>query len=631
LREHQKFVFIDIAAKACTEEEISPTLRSLFLGGRGINMYLLCKNTSSRTRPLGPENPLIIGAGLLAGTPAPCGARCSLSGKSPETGLLGDSNIGGFFAARMRKAGYDHIVITGVSQTPVYIFIHDGRVFFKDASHLWGKDTLETARILEQSHGRSAQALVIGPAGENLVRFATVRHGLKNTAGRTGMGCLMGSKRIKAIVVKGTRRLSLEDPDTMRQYSRELVSRIKQTRTTEVLHRYGTPFLFDLHNRMGIVRARNGQHSVFKQARALRAAYIKRYATQSKGCFSCPIRCQHSYTFRHTDGREETVHGMEYGVLGSLGPVCGIGDTDAIFSMNDMLNRAGLDASSAGNIIAWVIELFQRGIITEADTGGLRPQWGDSACVKQLISAIIHRQGFGNLLADGARIASKALGGGTEQYLTWSKYLPQSDSVDVRAYKGFALGVATATRGGDHLRSRPTLEALNLSEDDLLRVLGEPVSGDPTSYRGKAFMVWWSEIQYALADALGICRFAQKFNSTDHLGIEEFGRLIFYATGMDLSTDELITAGERILTMERLFLQREGISRKHDSLPQRYFEPMPDGPHAGELIDNTAFNRMLDTYYSLHGWEQDTGNPTQSTIEHLNLPFGKNSGGAVEQ
>jgi len=616
----QRIAHIDLTTREIKSEVIPTGVRSLLLGGRGINIFLLNKHTTAKTKPLDQDNPLIVGAGLLAGTAAPSAARCTITGKSPETELLGDSNIGGFFAAQLRKTGYDHLVITGKSEDFVYLSIEDGNIQIKDASHLWGKDTIETMNLLKDEHGQSSQSLVIGPAGENLVKFATIRHGRKNTAGRTGMGCLMGSKKLKAIVVKGNFSLPMRYPAEMIAYSRELKQIIKVTKTTEVLHQYGTPVLFDLHNLRGMVRTLNGQLNRFKEGRCLRSSHLKNYYTKSSGCFSCPIRCQHSYKIKDNARGELTGDGLEYGVLGSLGPVCGIKNIETIFKVNDLLNRYGLDASSTGNLIAWVMELFQRGIITQKETGGFDLHWGDEEIVCTLIRQIVERKGFGNLLADGAKVASEKLGEESKKYLIWSKYLLQSDSVDIRAFKGFALGVATATRGADHLRSRPTLEALNLSDEDLMSVYGQPVSSDPTSYQGKAYMVWWSEINFVLADALGICRFAQKFNSITHLGVEEFSQLIYYATGMQFSRDELMEIGERIITLERSFLKREGIDRRSDTLPDRYFdEPMPLGQFKGERIERKSFNKMLDEYYSLHHWDRDTGNPSEASMKGLGI------------
>jgi aldehyde:ferredoxin oxidoreductase len=618
--ERQKICFVDLSSATIRETSIPARVRARFLGGRGINMYLLYTHTLPHLDPLDPQNPLIVGAGLLSGAPVPTAARLNISGKSPETGLLGDSNIGGHFAPQLRQTGYDHLVITGKAQSPVYLCLERGKISLEDASPLWGKDTLEAMDLLQQEHGKTSQSLLIGPAGENLVRFATVRHGKKNTAGRTGLGCLMGAKNLKAIVAKGGHSPATAFPDKLIAYARELTQRLKGSRTSQVLHRLGTPFLFDLHNQRGILRTKNARLNQFKDGRGLRSPHLKKYYTKISGCFACPIRCHHSYKVPGSDQTEITGHGFEYGVLGSLGPVCGFSNLEGLLRLNELLNRLGLDAATTGNLIAWAMELFQLNIITTQDTKGLVLKWGDEEVITLLIQQIVERQGFGALLADGARVAAATLGVEAARYLIWSKYLPQSDSVDLRAFKGFALGVATASRGADHLRSRPTLEALNLSAAELAQHYGPNISADPTSYRGKADAVWCSEINYALADALGLCRFAQNFNSKNHLGLEEFSRLVYYATGEEYSQADLIRVGERIVTLERMFLMREGLDRKDDTLPDRYFdEPLPLGPFQGEKIDRGAFNRMLTEYYSLHKWDPATGNPTLETIKNLEL------------
>jgi aldehyde:ferredoxin oxidoreductase len=618
----QKIGFIDLTTGAISEEEISDRARRLFLGGRGINMYLLYTLAAAHLHPLSPENPLIIGAGLLSGTSAPTAARCSISGKSPETGLLGDSNIGGYFAAQLRRTGFDHLVIRGQAPEPVYVAIEDGRIHLREASHLWGKDTLESRELLHQAHGGASQSLLIGPAGENLVRFAAVRHGLKNTAARTGLGCLMGAKRLKAVVVKGHRPLPLYLPREMAAYTAELRRRLKGTRTSEVLHTYGTPFLYDLHNARGILRTRNAQATQFKEGRELRAGNLRKYYTKASGCYACPIQCTHSYRYPTRDQGEIKGTGMEYGVLAALGPICGLKSLECLFRVSNLLNRLGLDASTTGNLIAWLMELSQRGLLNPEAFGGLNLTWGDEEAIMALVRQIAFREGLGALLADGAGEAARQLGLGPEslRYCIWSKKLFQSDSVDLRALRGFALGVATATRGADHLRSRPTLEAMAFTAEELRQVYGREVSPDPTSYRGKAYMVWWSEMHYALGDALGLCRFSQKFNSVEHLGLEEFARLIFFVTGWGVSADELMQIGERIVTLERLFLGREGVDRSWDTLPERYFEePMESGQFKGEKIDREAFNRMLDEYYRLHHWNVATGTPQAESLRDLGL------------
>ncbi len=615
-----KIAFIRLPEGKVDVEDISEDTRRLFLGGRGINMQLLYNLVTPETKPLSHANPLIIGAGLLSGVFAPTASRCNISGKSPETGLIGDSNMGGHFGPALRRGGFDHLVIMGRAEEPIYLLVEDWQIEIKDAHGLWGKDAIETMKALKEVHGESSQSICIGQAGENLVRFAGIRHGWKNTAGRTGMGCLMGSKKVKAIVAKGLGHITVADPDSLKNYTKELTTIMTASKAREALNENGTPFLYDLHNHLGVVRTHNGQLNKFEDGRDLRSSNLKKkYYVEKKACFACPIVCRHRYEIKEGPNAGLYGEGPEYGTLGAFGPICGIKNLEPILVINDLLNRYGLDSNSTGNIIAWAIELFEKGIIDERDTEGLVLRWGDEEAIIKLVHMIAQRKGFGDLLSQGAKVASERIGKDSERYLIWSKFLPQSDAVDVRAYKGFALGVATASRGADHLRSRPTMEALNLSAEKLKGVYGRDVSCEQTSYEGKAYMVWWSEVSYAVGDSLGICRFAQKFNSTDHLGFEEMSKLIYYATGFELSTADLIEIGERIVTLERLYLQREGVGRKYDTLPSRYFEPMPLGKYQGEKIDREAFSKMLNEFYELHGWDAKSGVPKNETIERLGL------------
>lgn len=616
-----KIVYIDLSNLKIQAENISNEFRRQFLGGRGINMYLLYTHTSSDINPLAPENVLIIGVGLLTGIKGPSTSRCSISGKSPETGLIGDSNIGGYFGAELRKTGYDHLVISGQAKEPVYILIENESITINDASSIWGKDTIETMEILKKKYGDVSQSLCIGQAGEKLVRFACVRSGWKNTAARTGMGCLMGSKKVKAIVVEGATEVSIKYPDKFREYSNSLNSKITSSKIRNILNKYGTPYLFDLHNKLfGIVRTFNGQFNIFSEGANLSSFnLVEKYYSSKKTCFSCSVCCRHGYSLKEGQFKGLYGEGPDYGMLGAFGPVCGIKSLETILVINDLLNRYGLDASSTGNIIAWAIELFQKGIISEIDTHGLKLEWGDETVIIKLIHQIAKREKFGDVLANGAKNAAEKIGKGSEQYLMWAKNLLQSDPVDIRGHKGSALGVATSTRGADHLRSRPTFEFLRLSEDKLREIYGDEVSSAPDSYKGKPRMVWWSENLYAVVDSLGICKFITKYFGPDLLGFEELSKLIYYGTGIKMSGKELSEIGERITNIERMFLAREGIRREHDNLPSRYFQPMPLGKNKGKKIDIQPFNSMLDEYYQLHGWDKETGIPTKDTLKRLQL------------
>ncbi len=617
--------FVDLASGASTIAPVPESWRRRYLGGRGVNIRLLARGpvpgmcAPSSLQEWMSLQPLLFGVGLLAGLPCPSPSRLNITGPSPETGLLADSNIGGAFAPALRRAGYDHLALLGQAPEPCVLLAESGRLVLEPAGTLWGLDTLEAIKELERRYGPDSQSLVIGRAGENQVRFACVRHGLKSAAGRGGLGCLMGMKRVKAVVARGGGRPEACDDAGLRACSEEQHKRILATRTREVLHAYGTIFLFDLHNYVGIVRTLNGRLNRFIEGRAMRTKAFARYFTGRRPCQGCRIACRHVYQVEDAQGRIVENEGPEYGMVGNFGPVLGIADAKALLLLNHQLNDLGLDAASAGNIIAWAMELFDKGLLTTADTDGLELRWGDAAIVARLLEDIAACRGFGALLAKGAREAAAAIGKGAAEHLIWVKNSPQSDSVDVRAYKGFALGVATATRGGDHLRSRPTMEALHLPAEQLRAMYGADISPDPTSYQGKARMVWQSEREYALADALGLCRFAQRFNSPDLLAPEDLRNLAELASGLRWSPEEFLDIGERITCLDRCYLAARGVTRKDDSLPPRYFEPMPEGGYAGECIDPRRFAAMLDEYYDLHGWERATGRPLPETLERLDI------------
>ncbi len=613
-----KLLWIDLDRQTVRRETAPAQWRRLLVGGRGINMLLLYQLTTPGISPLDPQNPLLIGTGPLTGTLAPGGARCSISGRSPETGLLGDSNIGGFFGPALRRLEIDHLIITGNAGQPTYLHLHHDQIDFCSAREFWGQDTIASDDWLRRKHGRRSQTLVIGPAGEKLVRFAAIRHSTCNTAGRTGMGCLMGAKHLKAIVVTApAKTLPVAQPEIFSQTIKALRQRLRNSRTSQTLRRYGTLFLYDLHNRQGVIRTRNGQQSQLSNGRGLRAPAIARLAVRQRGCFACPIRCKHVYKIAD---QTKLIHTLEYGVMGALGPICGINSREEVLKLSDLVNRMGLDASSTGNLIAWVIELFQRGIIDESYTGGLILEWGNYEVLSNLIKQIVEGRDLGAILAQGARQAVEKLPPEAAKYLIWSKGLPQSDSVDLRAFPGFALGVATASRGADHLRSRPTTEAMKLTPEELRQIYGQPVSTTPDDLTGKALTVWHKELEYAVGDALGICRFVQNFNSEDHLTIGDCRELLTQVTGEEWRTDELWQAGERITTLEHIWLLREGLSSVDDSLPERYLnEALPDGPKQNMRLNKSDLEGLKKKYYHLHGWHDLNSNKSLKDLKELGL------------
>jgi aldehyde:ferredoxin oxidoreductase len=582
--------------------EIAPTPEGLtraLLGGRGMNMHYLRRHLRAAgdprsVDPLGPDNPLIFGAGLLTGTIAPNAARFNVSAKSPETLGLGDANCGGFFAAAMRKAGFDRLVIVGRAERPSYLLLRDGDISIHAAEGLWGTTSPQAQEMLKAAHGPGTVSAVIGMAGENQVRMAAVMTGLKNTAGRCGMGAVMGSKNLKAIAACGGDAIPVADKAALRAARIEQTKYLQGSRVIQVLGTSGTPFLYDVSNRLGAIRTRNSQDNYFEDT--LAATEIEKYSDKMLACTSCVVHCRH----RNTLGGE----GPEYSTVGLLGANIGIAPTDQMIALNNLVNELGLDASSTGTILAWAMELYQHGLITDEMTGGPL-EFGDYERVVDLINDIAYRRGFGAILAESTQ-AKHFFPPEAADYVIAVKDLPQSDPHDVRYIKSFALGIAVASRGADHLRNRPTLDILRLPDDVRRSIFGVETSADPTSYEGKAGMVAWHDDIYAVTDCLGVCKFVTHgFNSPHLLGYTHFAALIQAATGMAFSEAELRDVGRRVIDLERLINLGFGRTRADDTLPKRYFDdPMPARVTKGHRIERDKFAQMLDEYYAARGWDQ---------------------------
>lgn len=617
----RKIAYIDLSAKKVTQRPIPRKMRFLYLGGRGLDMYLLYNHVNTNTSPLGPENVLLIGAGLLVTIPALGASRCDIAAKSPLTGALGNSNIGDFFAPELRLAGFDHLVITGRAEKPAYIWVWDEEIKILDASHLWGKDTFETQSIIRKDHGDDrVQCLTIGVAGENLVKFANVRTGLKSSGGRTGMGAVMGSKKLKAIAARGAVPVEFAMPDELFDYCKKMNEVIMATKWARAQSRWGSMVIFSSTNTTGLVRTKNFKLNRMEESEDLEPENIERYSLRRTGCYGCSIRCRHRYVLR--EGPYAPLHGEgpEYSTLCAFGTVVGCRKMETVLVANHLVNKYGLDSIETGNMIGWAMELYEKGIIDDKETDGMRLEWGNEEVVFEMIRRIAERRGFGNVLAGGFREAMVRVGKESEYYAIQVKGMGSIISDD-RPVPSFALGIATSTRGADHLRSRPAIDLYNLPKEFLKQTYGGYVSSDYTSYEGKGRMVWWQELLYAVVDSLGLCKWQTVFCAVHAPKYEEWSRLIRYASGMKLSRTQLVEIGERICTIERLFNTREGFSRRDDTLPERYFkEPTPTGLPIvrGKKLDREKFDRMLDEYYELHGWKKD-GKPPVERLKKLKL------------
>jgi aldehyde:ferredoxin oxidoreductase len=613
----RKIAFIDLREGSIRKKNLPLELRQQYLGGRGINMFLLSKYYTPSLDPFSPHNPLLFGAGLLTGMLG-FGSRVSIASKSPESGYLGDANMGGEFGAELVKAGFSHLVITGRSPRPVYLLIRNGKIEIRNGRKLIGLDTVETQQKIRNLHGDDRlQTACIGIAGENKVRYAAIRSGLKSAAARTGMGAVMGSKNLKAIAVRGTLDIRVADPQRYLNYYQRQLNKLMQTNWIQALGKHGTPLLFGPANAVGFLSVRNNQFtSVGEQGYQLEAEALESYSNGMVACHACPAHCRHRFAIDAGPYEGTRGEGPEYASLGSLGTKLGNLDLENILEAVERCNRYGLDTISTGSYIAWAMELYQRGIL-DRKKAGIPLEWGHGTSILKILEMIAHRKGFGDILAEGS-FARDMLGNSSRDYLLEIKNLP-IEMTDERLPKSFALGLATSTRGACHMRSRPSMDALGLPQPYLKKIYGGPVSNRIASYNGKGRMVWWHELLHAVTDALGVCRFQTAFSSPHALQFRQFARLIKLATGLETSAGQLRTVGERIYTLERMMLVGDGISRKDDTLPKRYFEePIPAGPAKGCVIERQHFNRMLDEYYHLHGWDPE-GIPTKRTLNRLGI------------
>ncbi len=591
----KKLAIIDLSKRKITIKQTPDSLKKKFLGGRGLNSYYLYNLIEPKIDPFSPKNILIFGTGFLTGTLAPNSSRFNVSAKSPETGILGDSNCGGYFAAELRYAGFDRLIIQGKAKAPSYLYVSDGKIEIADAKEYWGMDTTDVQQSLRKDLGH-VEAAVCGVAGENLVRFACVRTGVKNAAGRCGLGAVMGSKNLKAIAARGTDGIKIENPKEMLDTVEELKDYIMKSKITSILGTVGTPLLYEVSNVLGAIRTKNSQLNAWSDS--LNAEVIETFVEKMISCSSCIVHCRH----RNKLGGE----GPEYTAVGLLGANLGIENTANVIELNNICNELGLDISSSGTILAWAFELYEKGIIDKKMTGE-ELSFGDFELTKNLLYKISRREGFGHILAEGTKNV-KRFGNKSKDFLIAVKGLPQSDPHDVRYIKAFALGIATSSRGADHLRSRPTLEIfLRLPPEVKEKIYGKGVPNDPTSYVAKEKTVFFSDNIFAAIDSLGICKFiCHGFNSPHFVDYTWMKKLIHSASGWSFSEKDIQEVGKRIVDIERMFNNREGISRKDDTLPKRYFDdPMPLKLSKGHHINRKEFSNMLSRYYKIRNWTND--------------------------
>lgn len=600
-----RIAWVDLTNKKVEYQEVDEEEARKFIGGRGLGGRIILKHAVGKD-PVSPDNVLAILNGPLTGTLTPMSGRICAVSRAPLTGIFGDSHAGGWAGATLKWAGFDGVVLAGASDKPVYLLVKNKTVSIEDASNLWGKTTEEAYHMLREKHGEDVQFYGIGPAGENKVKFANIMHygrqSLGRASGRTGMGAVMGSKKVKCLAILGEEKDMPKParPDEFEKARQQALKKINESPITGPkkggLSVYGTSVLVNLVNEIGAWPTRNAKDTMFEFAyyisgENLRGTILKNTPT----CHACPVACKREVQV--FDGKfKHKSEGPEYETVWSLGAMIGVGHIEAVSYLNYLANLYGVDTIELGATLAVAAEASERGLVKESI------KWGDIDKFVELTRRLAYREtDLGNTLAEGGAKAAQLLGDPDLAMAVKGQCIP---AYDPRGLKGFALGYSVSNRGACHLRAyTPASE-----------ILGIPYKTDPLAVENKAELVHLLERLFAFVDSLDLCKF-----STFALGLEDYAALFSAYTGWDISAEDVLDIGERIWTQERYFNQLHGLSRKDDRLPKRFMtEPSPSGPSKGHVIDEVTLNKLLEEYYKMHGWNMD-GTIPEGRLKELGI------------
>ncbi len=602
-----KILKVDLSTEKSHARTFDEKHARKYLGGQGFAVEIVFHGVPKGADPLGPDNVLAMAGGLFDGFPVPTGGKVAFAAKSPATDTLAESIMGGSIGPELKHAGYDALEITGKANSPVYIFIEDDKVEINDAADLWGKDTRVTPETLKKRHGWDVKVACIGVAGEKLSKIACIDCDDRQ-AGRAGLGAVMGSKNLKAIVIRGTKDLLPAEPKKLLEIALRYQKIYEAAPSFIEDTKYGTgEFLGWVNKEKGVFPTRNWQESVFKEREKIDPYYwAPKYVAKNKACFSCTKPCGKLFEVKSGKFAGVAIDGIEYETLYSLGGQCGNADVESVARANELCDLLGMDTISAGVTVGFAMELMQRGIISEKEVGFKLTFDNASDAVPRMIEMMGNRTGFGDVLADGVKVAAKKIGKGSERYAIHTKGL-EPPAYDVRGMKGHGLAYMTSTRGACHLRA-------GFYAPELVGKFWKWEGIDRFSPVNKGFMVSQTENFMCVYDSVGLCKFSRGF-----FLIAKLPEVIEAITGMKYTEDELLKIGERIHNMKGAFNAREGVTRKDWLLPPRILEePIVDGPSKGSKISVEEMNMMLDDYMKARGWTTD-GTPTPGKLAELGI------------
>ena len=600
-----RILHIDLTTGKTHTEKLNTDYAKKYIGGIGLGMRLWLDNSKPNLDPLSPENPLVLALGPISGTMFPTGGNGhAFVSKSPETFAIGEAVAHGTFGAELKRAGYDAIILTGKAEKPTYLWIDDDSTQLLDASHLMGKSPAQTEETIKTELGDYyIRVAAIGSSGEKLSRIASIINEKTRAAGRTGLGAVMGSKNLKAIAVRGTHDIIPAKPDQFMDMVQDFHERMKGP-ATKKYRTLGTTENVLVHNALYCMPTRNYNNAHFEEADKVSGEVLnEKYVAKIIGCNSCAMRCEHEVVIPEGPYKG-TMTRMEYETLWAMGPYCGISRLDTVIKAMELANYYGMDAISAGVIVGFTMDCYENGILTKKDLDGIEANFGNSEALIQLLEKMGKREGIGDILADGVRIAAKKIGKGADKLAQHIKGL-EVTGYDLRCLKTAALGFAVSFRGADHNRHGAYAFDVKGKVDRL------------KAEKGRGQMVRDMENTYAVIDSLIICKFSR---GTYYKGLVEMAKLYNLVTGIDMNAEELNQSGERINTIARLINIREGLGRKDDTLPWKVMNlPIPDeGPVKGAVVTQKELDLLLDDYYDSRGWTLE-GIPTLVKLKELGM------------
>lgn len=627
---------VDLTQGQLKVEEPSEIFYRKYMGGSSLNLYYILNEMPSGLDSLSPDNILALGLSVVTGSAVSGLSRMTATAKSPLTGAIGDSQCGGFWPAKLKMAGYDAIIIKGKSPSPVYLWIDNGKAELRDAGHLWGKTTGEAQAIIYNELGdeKNIEVLQIGPAGENLVRYAAIINSCSRANGRTGMGAVMGSKNLKAVAVRGNAKPSVADPESLKEVVK-WGTRAYPDSNVAGLGKYGTASTVAAHQEIGVLPSYNFNSGVFNGWKAidgltmyndiLKGADEGKQSTKGRDtCYGCIVRCKRVVEIKEGPYRVDPLFGgPEYETAGAFGSYCGVDDLAAVCKSNEICNKYGIDTISCGATIAWAMESFEAGCLSKEQTGGMEIKFGDAQTMVKLVRMIGERDGFGNILAEGSARAAEKMGCGKEFLITSKDQEAPAHMPQMK--KSLALIYAVNPFGADHMSSEhdPMVEEgaydAFKARFDAIGVKG-PLQGRVLDASKVTFACKTQQI-FSMMDSVNLCQFVWG-PSWQLYGPDHMVEMVKAVTGWQVTIEELLEVGERRLNMMRAFNGLHGIDRKYDTLPEKFInKPLEDGPTDGWRVEKDAFDEALNEYYRQSGWDEETGNPTRETLTRLGLDW----------